>query len=300
MSDALETLRRELETTSRDNEHIVLDTSGWSDDDKQEGFALLMDAAHEGDTRAPEALHLVVTGDALERALDGLTRTAPPAVAVEAAWALHALARGRNFVWVRKALMADHLTGGALDRALGLLLQQGEAAGVMVMLDATEDETVRTQLIEALWRHGRLDLFPTPSWAGLGAFRRALLLPFASFRGPRMERFKRLLMTDPLREGFPVRPWEPPTTGIREGMKTIDRGPEALPTGDGVGEEERQALVLYAAEQAANFGKSRALKALVALSGRTHRDLVEWARHQPLESMRETADALLEELDRSA
>ncbi len=221
-------------------------------------------------------------------------------MAVEAAWALHELARGKNFVWVRRALMAGEVGGGALERALGLLLHQGEAAGVMALLDATQDEAVRTRIIEALWRHARLDIFPTPGWAGLGAFRRALLLPVPSFRWPRLERFKRLLMTDPLREGFTARAWELPTAGIREGMKAIDRGVDPLPTGAGLDEEERQALLLHAAEQVVGFGKPRALQAVVALSGGAHRDLLEWALQHPLEAMRETAEALIQALDRPA
>jgi hypothetical protein len=63
MSDALETLRRELATSSRDHEHLVFDTSRWSDDDKREALAPLRDAVRKGDPRDPEALAFVVAGE---------------------------------------------------------------------------------------------------------------------------------------------------------------------------------------------------------------------------------------------
>lgn len=300
MSDALEVLRRELNTTSRENDNLVLDTATWSDDDKRQAFAILMDAARAGETRAPAALQAVVAGATLENALRELEGGASRAVAIEAAWVLHTFARGRVYASLRRDLVAGQLTGTALARALALLLQQGEAAGAMGLLDATADEAARTQIFDALWRHARLDLFPTPGWASLGAFRRQLLLPLPSFRAPLVERFKRLLMTNPLTQGFPVRAWEAPTPALKAGMKEIDRGQGPPPTGDGLTEEERQALLIYAAEQALGFANVRALQTVVALSGGVHRDLLEWALRHALEPMRTAATAALASLDNPA
>jgi hypothetical protein len=293
MSDALEALRRELSTTPRDNEHLVFDTTSWSDEDKRRAFALLMDAARRGDTRAPAALSAVVSGAALEDALSELERDPEPAVRIEAAWERHTIGRARLYAAVRQDLVSGRLSRSTLERALGLLLQQSEAAGVMGLLDATPDEHARTVILEALWRHARLDLFPTPGWAGLGAFRRALLLPVASFRAPLLERFKRLLMTNPLAEGFPVRAWELPTPALRAAMREVDRGSAPVPTGAGLDPEEQHALLLHAAEQALGFAKPRALQTVAVLAGHAHRDLLEWARSHPLEPMRTAAEAAL-------
>lgn len=300
MNDALEVLRQELGTTPRDNEVITLDTAGWSDDDKRQALALLIDAARRGDRRAPAAFALVATGTALENALTDVMQNADPAVAIEAAWELQTLTGGKLYASVRRDLGTGRLTGSALERALALLLRQGEGAGVMALLDATADEATRTSILDALWRHARLDLFPTPGWAGLGAFRRALLLPIPSFRAPRIEPFKRLLMTNPVVEGFPVRAWELPSAELRAAIKDVDRGTGPTPNGANLTEEEQFALLLHATEQAVQFAKPRALATAALLGGNSHRDLLEWACHHPQEPMRTAAEAALKDLDNPA
>lgn len=300
MSDPLEVLRRELATDTRQNEHLVIDSRGWGEADKRAALALLLEAARRGDTRVPEALCFVVDGRELEAALDTLVAGSDAAMRVEALRELHARARGRVYASVRGDIIAGRLAGSGVARALSLLFEVGEASGVMALLDATLDEATRTEIIDGLWRHGRLDLYPTPGWAGLGAFRRALLLPFASFRAPLVERFKRILMTSPLAEGFPVRAWEAPSAALRAAMTDIDRGAGPVPTGAGLTDEERHALVLHAAEQATRFGKARALEALAALTGPTHRDVLEWASTHVLEPMRRVAESALAQLAQPA
>jgi len=74
MDDVLEVLRKELDSTPRENEVIALDTLAWSEDDRRQGLAMLLDAARRGDRRAPAAFSFVASGASLEDALNEVTR----------------------------------------------------------------------------------------------------------------------------------------------------------------------------------------------------------------------------------
>jgi hypothetical protein len=232
----------------------------------------------------PAVLWTVATGDQQRAAFEDLVATAPPRVRVEAGWELLRLIRGGLEAALDDAIVNERLDRPGLQRAIDLLLAAAGEAHVVGMLDRTAGrEDVRTVLIERLWEWRQYDLVTSPWWTGMGLLRRTLTLEMPSFREPALERLKALLGSMPIVLGYQPVPVGPIPAPLRAAMNDVDGGSgpvdESLlaPLGD----DDRRALLIYAADVALHRGQPRGVTYVARLAGRAHRDLLEWAaRHR--------------------
>jgi len=280
MTTPLDLVRDALATTPREREYLELFTDGWSQADRDAARALLVDAARAGDWRVPAVLWTVASPDELRAALESLLQSGQPRVRVEAGHELLKLTRDGLVAALDDAIVNERLDRHGLMRAVDLLLAAGGEAHVAGMLDrAAAREDVRTVLIERLWDWRQYDLVTSPWWTGMGLLRRTLTLELPSFRGPAVERLKALLGSMPIVLGYQPVAMAPIPAALRAAMNDIDGGSgpvdESLlaPLGD----DERRALLVYAADVALHRDQPRGVLYVGRIGGREHRDLLEWA-----------------------
>lgn len=295
MPQPLDDLRALLATTPREREYLDVRIDGWSADDQVAGLDLLMQAAHGGDHRIPAVLRAFIQGDPLRLALTELLEQAPDRVRVEAGWELRVLARTALEASIGGAIQGMRLDHHGLLRAIDLLIAEGAEAYVIASIDAAIHEDVRTVIIERLWNARSLSNFPTVWWSGLGLLRRTLTLAMPSFRNPAVVRLKRLLASTPALEGFTPAAPAPIPPALRAAMDDVEKGQGSVPPPvlTPLGDEARQALLVYAADVALTRNTPRGVTYVGYLGGHAHQDLLEWARdHRSPAYAQAGADAL--------
>lgn len=289
MNDPLDSLREQLAGTPREREYIDFGGQGLSDSQRAQARDLLVAAAMSGDPRAPAVLGHLETGEALQRTLADLLARAPVRVRVEAADQLRARLRADMQGALGGAIRDGQLDSHGLQRAIALLLAEGAEPFVLWLLDDTPHEHVRTALIEGLWQARGLHLYPAVWWSGLGLMRRTLGLPARSFRTAELiERFKRLLATNPSLSGFQPATQTTIPPALKTAMDDLKKGQGALADAavQALADEERQAFLVYAASQALESSRPRAVLYVAYLGGAAHRDVLEWAASQRLDALR--------------
>ncbi len=295
MSQPLDDLRALLSTTPHEREYLDVRIDSWSGDDVASGLDLLMQAALVGDHRVPAVLRAFLQGDALRVRLVELLEQAPDRVRVEAGWELRVLSRVALEAALGGAIQGMRLDSHGLLRAIDLLIAEGAEAYVIASIDAAAHEDVRTVLIDRIWNARSLSNFPTVWWSGLGLLRRTLSLTMPSFRTPAVARLKRLLASTPALEGFTPAAPAPIPAPLRAAMDDVEKGQGSVPAPvlTPLGDEQRQALLVYAADVALNRNTARGVTYVGYLGGRGHQDLLEWAcNHRSPAYVNAGADAL--------
>ncbi|MBN1945902.1 MAG: hypothetical protein JW797_09505 [Bradymonadales bacterium] len=299
MNQPLDVVRAALSTTPREREYLELDTTGWSDSDKALACAELVSAAKTGDWRVPAVLWTVLGGSKLENTLKDLLNAAPPRVRVEAGWELLRLLQDSFKVQLGDILRRGQLDRHGLIRAFDLLLASGGEHAVLDLIEHMTSEDARTAAIERLWSWRRYDQYPSVWWRDLGLLKRTLEIPNPSFRRPALKRLGALLQSSPAIEGYaPVAPQAIPAA-LLAAMQDVDkgRGPIPEPLLAALGEAEKQALLIYAADVARNRDVPRGVLYVGRLGGTEHRDLLEWAAAHRVPAFAQAGAQALSELD---
>ena len=293
----IDVVRTELNRSAREYEYLNLgDTTAWSAAEKQTASDELMRAAEEGEARAPAALVGLLPPLQLVHSLEYLLANAPPAVAVEAAWQLLDIGP-RSFASapVVDALRDGRIPGHAQTRAIDLLIAAKDQQALSDVLTTTKHEGVRSKIVERLFERGDLASFPTAMWKGLGLVRWQLSLPFASFRQPLLPTLAKLIAgTPPSALGFSPTT-DPMPSELQAAIADVDGGKGAIPSAilAPLDADERQALLTYAADEAAKAQNPRTLQYIVELGGGMHDDVLKWASSQSNAAFAQVARNLL-------
>ena len=280
MSDRLEALRAALTTSPRSDAYLRFDQSGWSDSDRNEAYALMLEAAERGDPRIPAALGFIFPQERLDSALGEIFDRSEDA-GVKAA----ALQQMRQRVGQRAASLFSRLLAGEMsDHAAGVvidtLLETGREEMVRSLLEQTAEPALRVSCVARLWSHHGLDLYPTRSWTGLGLIRAFLEVPMASFQDRVLGEFLAVIGLNPTLAGY-----SPCLDAMSDPLRTardaIERGPGALDEGllAALTDDERDGLLAFAGRRALAYSPG-AVTCVGRLGGATHRDLLEWASAQ--------------------
>lgn len=243
-----------------------------------------MRAREEGDARVPAALLGLLPPQQLLHALEYLLANAPPAVAVEAGWQL--LEKGpRSFASAPfvAALRDGQIVGHGETRAVDLLIAANDQKVLRDILATSTHEGVRTKIIDRLFARTDLATFPTAMWTGLSLMRWQLSLPFASFRQPLLPTLTALLDgTTPSALGF-APTTDPMPPDLQAAIADVDGGrgpvPDALLAP--LDEERRNALLVYAVDEAQRSQNPRTLAYVSKLGKGAHDDVLRWAAGHP-------------------
>ena len=278
--DRLVALRDSLLVSSREREYLELgETEQWTSAEQAEAQQLLLAAAERGDDRAVRALWFTGPQTDVTSLLAALLKSEHDRVAIEAAIELQDRRRSDLEDGGLPRIAAGRMDHQGMVRAIDLMLKAGSESAIRALLRTSTDERVRTVLIERLWDHLRLDLWPSLPWLSLGLLRRRLALPMRSFRMPALIEFESILdVRHPAAAGyaaatttggFPLRLTNA-MTKLREARLPFEPhelaalGPEMIP-----------ALIVSSAELALQQQLPGGLLGLAQLGGGAHRDVFE-------------------------
>jgi hypothetical protein len=281
-----------LETSPRDREFLAVDVARFPEEERGAAIDMMLAAANSGDARVPSMLRSFMGPERGEVAMRQLLLHGPPLVAVAAAAELRNLLLQTVVGRVGADLERGAFTPSERRRPVDAILGAGGFDWLAALMLRTEDEILRTVIIDVLWDARGLSQVPTVWWRGLGLLKRTLELPVASFRTPVLDVFARLLRSTPQASGFGAVAPGPLPPELRTAMARVDKavaGADA--TVDSLEPELRRALLVYAAGQVLKFSKPNAISWVVHLGGAVHRDVLAWAAEHPVGAMRVAAAA---------
>jgi len=278
----LDIVREELGRNPREYEYLDFgDTDGWSEHDKQEVVAVLLDAADHGDTRAPGALWGLMPREWLSSTFGSLLANAPAPVAVQAGMELQKLVSAQAAAAIEPLISAGALDPTWLGRAVELLLAVGDDSGVRRIMSSTTDEALRTVLVDKLWNQAGFYMYPQVWWSGFGLLQMQLRLPLPSFRTHLLPELEQLTRTKLVSDAYPpvVAPVPP---NLAAAVADIHGGQGAVPDAllTPLSTDERLALTVFAANSAVSSDNARGVAYVRKLSDQQHRDLFVWASQQ--------------------
>lgn len=302
MPTPLETIAELLATNPHDDEFIILPASAdqWSEADKRAVAGVLVEAAQrQGESRAPYVLSRLLPRQEANAALRQLLHAKQLAVRHAAADSLDDATPAELQQSLGPGLVAGNGSLTALLKVARLLQRrQGDAELLRWMIE-TKDETARSAIVQALWDAHKLSRLQRTWWAGWGLFYDQLKSPIPSIRQPAITAFAARLQA-PLVPDVDGTSQPPPTLWAR--MEDVMKGTGAIDEAAvaSLSDDERLALLVFAAEEAEGFDNPRGLEYVYALGGAKHRDLFERCARSRKAPLAATATRILAELDHAS